>query len=115
MRRFEANISVWSIFVHVIVWALLTLVTLGLAIFFYPYAFGRVLLNNAYVLDEGGRRVGRLRCDVSPMDEIGHILVWFLISVVTFGVGMFFYWFKAFGVVLNNTTIEPLGAVPAFE
>ena len=108
MKRFEANISIGSIVGHVIVWALLSLVTFGVALFFYPYAFGRVLLNNAYVRDASGKRVGRLKCDVSFTGELGHIVLWTVISVITLGVGAFFYMFKAFGVVLNNTTIEPL-------
>lgn len=108
MKRFEANISFGSIVVHIIVWTLLSFVTLGLALFFYPYAFGRVVLDNCYVLDDGGQRVGRLRCDVSLTGELGHILLWILISILTLGIGLFFYAFKAFGVVLNNTKIEPL-------
>lgn len=108
MKRLEANISLGSIVVHVIVWALLTIFTLGIALFFYPYAFGRVLLNNAYILDETGVRVARLECKASLGGELGHVILWFFISLLTFGLGAFFYAFKAFTVVLNNTQIVPL-------
>lgn len=108
MKSFQANITIGSIAVHVITWALLTVFTLGLAMFFYPYAFGRVLLNNAYLLDENRKRIGRLKCNVSLTGELGHILLWTIISLLTLGIGAFFYAFKAFGIVLNNTTVEPL-------
>lgn len=110
LSRLEANISIGAIIVHVIVWALLTLVTFGVALFFYPYAFGRVLLNDAYVLDDSGRRVARLRCEANVGNEIGHIVLWFFITLITLGIGGFFYAFKAFTVVLNNTKLVPITA-----
>lgn len=106
--RLEASISLGSVVVHVIVWVLICLVTLGIGAFFYPYAFGRVLLNDAYLLDGTGRRVGRLRCEANVANELGHIIVWIIISFVTCGIGGFFYMFKAFSVVLNNTRVMPM-------
>lgn len=108
MKRLEAQISFGAIIGHVLIWAVLVVVTCGLAAFFYPYAFGRVLLNNAYVLDGSGRRVAQLRCDADVGDEVLNILLWMVISFLTFGLGAFFYLFKAFSVVLNNTIIVPL-------
>lgn len=102
--RIEADISIGSILGHTIIWVLLTLVTFGIAIFFYPYAFAQLVINRCTLIDSTGRRL-RLRCELNVFGQIWHILLWALLSLITFGIAFFFYLFKVFNYALNNTRV----------
>lgn len=104
--RIEANISVGSIIGHVVIWAVIIIVTLGLGVFFYPYAFAKFLINQCTVVDSYGHR-SRLQCELNIASQLGHIIIWGLLSLVTFGIAFLFYTFKVFNYALNSTKIVP--------
>ena len=41
----KANLSILDIIGHLIIWVLLTLITFGIALFFFPYSFARFVIN----------------------------------------------------------------------
>lgn len=104
--RIEANISIASIIGHTILWAILIVCTFGIGLFFYPYAFAKLVINRCTLVDGYGRR-SRLRCNINIVGNVGHIIIWALISICTLGIGFFFYVFKVFNYALNNTRVEP--------
>lgn len=103
----KADISIGNILGHTLLWIVLSIVTLGLAAFFYPYAFAALVINRCQIVDSQGR-VSRLHCELSLGGQIWHVLVWAVLSVITFGIAFFFYLFKVWNVVLNHTKVVPL-------
>ena len=103
----EGNVSTVDILGHLIVWVVIMLLTLGLGIFFYPYSFAKFVLNRSVLVD--GEQTHPLRCDLDIFSQLGHIVVWILISIVTFGLGYFFYLYKVWNFALNKTYIEANG------
>ncbi len=45
-------------------------------------------------------------CDINLFSNIGHIILWMLISLVTFGLGYIFYFYRVWNYALNNSRIE---------
>jgi hypothetical protein len=84
----------------------LTIITVGIAAFFYPYAFATLVVNRCSIIDSQGR-VSRLKCELNVFSQLGHIILWFLLTLITCGIAFFFYLFKVFNYVLNNTTVVP--------
>ncbi len=79
--------------------------TLGVALFFFPYSFSKFVINRACLVDESGNDK-RLRCNIDLFSDIGHVLLWLVISILTLGVGYIFYFYRVWNYALNNTTVE---------
>lgn len=90
---------------QVIFWLLLSIVTLGLALLIFPYYFNKVVLNRTEVLDSSGRAIGRLDCQFNIGSSIGHVIIWILLIIITFGIAAFFYAYRILRVLLNDTRI----------
>lgn len=91
---------------HVIVWVLLTVVTLGLALFVAPYYFLKAPINKTTVVDASARVVGRLHVDVNLSEIVGHAVVWVLLTIVTLGLALILYQFSVIKRLLNAVVIE---------
>lgn len=104
--RIKCELSLASIIGHAIIWILLTLVTLGLAIFFYPYFLFRFVVNHCYLTDPDGKKIAKLSCEIDAASIIGHVVIWFILSVLTLGLAYFVFAYKVFSHCLNNTSIQ---------
>ncbi len=102
--RIRANVGVLDILVHLIIWVLLSLITFGIALFFYPYSFAKFIINRSELIDENGVPKAMI-CDTDLFGNIGHVIVWIIISIVTLGFGYVFYFYKVWNYSLNNTRI----------
>ncbi len=100
--RLKCSFSTVEAIGSVVLWFILTIVTLGLALLVFPYYFNRAVLNKTEVLDGSGRAIGRLNCTFN----IGHLLIWLILILVTFGLASFLYVYRVLRVVLNETAIE---------
>jgi hypothetical protein len=100
--RIRSDVGVFDIIGHLIVWFLLSLITFGIALFFFPYSFSKFILNRSAIEDEHGN-LHDLNCDIELFGNIGHVILWFFISVLTFGLGYVFYFYKVWNYALNNT------------
>jgi uncharacterized membrane protein YjgN (DUF898 family) len=103
--RFRCDFGIVETIGQVIIWILLTIVTLGLALFVFPYYFNKVVLNRTEVLDGSGRAIGKLDCQFNLGSSIGHVIVWILLIIVTLGIAAFFYAYRVLRVLLNDTRI----------
>lgn len=100
--KIKANIRALDIFVHLVIWFLLSLITLGIALFFFPYSFAKFIINRSELIDDNG--VARqLQCNTDMWGNIGHIVIWILITLVTLGFGYAFYFYKVWNYSLNST------------
>ena len=103
--KLQADITTIEIIVHLLIWFVLSVVTLGIALFFFPYGFSKFIINNTNVVDDQGT-VRRMSCNTNMFNNIGHIIIWAIISILTLGLGYMLYIYKVWNYSLNNTTID---------
>lgn len=102
--KIKSDLTFMAILGHAVVWVVLICITLGIALFFYPYYFAQFVLNNTYLIDENGVE-RKFKCEMDIFANVGHVISWFVISVVTLGIGYIFYCYKVWGFCLNKTTV----------
>lgn len=91
---------------YVILWCILTILTLGLALLVFPYYLNINVLNRTEVIDAQGRAIGRLSCRFGVGSAIGNLILWAVLILITFGLASFLYVYRVLRVVLNETTID---------
>ena len=104
--RLQCSFSVAESIGSVVLWIILTIVTLGLALIVFPYYLNRAVLNKTELLDGSGRTIGRLNCTFNIGHSIGHVILWVLLIIVTLGLASFLYAYRVIRVVLNETRVE---------
>jgi hypothetical protein len=104
--KLRCDFSIGESIGHVIIWIFLTIITLGLALMVFPYYLNRAVLNRTEVLDAHNRPIGRLRCNFNLASSIGHVIIWAILILITFGIAAFFYAYRLVRVILNETSIE---------
>ncbi|CAB3891396.1 hypothetical protein LMG1861_03821 [Achromobacter piechaudii] len=104
----KSDLTVGDIIGHGIIWILLSIVTLGLALFVFPYYMQRFIISRTSVLDDSGRRVGRLVCTIDLASIIGNIVLWAIISIVTLGIGYLIFLYKINAHCMNHTKVVEL-------
>ncbi|MGY3571626.1 DUF6693 family protein [Vibrio paucivorans] len=103
--KLKADITVLDILGHLLIWLVLSIVTFGIALFFFPYSFCKFIINRASVIDEYGVE-RRLSCNIDLFGDLGHVILWAIISLITLGIGYIFYFYKVWNYALNNTTVN---------
>ncbi|GAL26677.1 hypothetical protein JCM19239_179 [Vibrio variabilis] len=103
--RLRADVAILDILGHLLIWLILSFVTFGIALFFFPYSFSKFILNRTYVIDDMGRE-RKMDCDIDLFSDLGHVLLWFVISILTLGIGYIFYFYRVWNYALNNTRVE---------
>lgn len=106
--KLKCEFSVGEAIGQLVIWVLLSVVTLGLALFVLPYYFVKAPINRTSLIDGTGRKVARLHVDVSFGDILGHALVWLLLTIVTLGLAYLIYWPAVIKRVLNAVVIADM-------
>jgi len=113
---FKSELTFADILAHGIIWILLTLVTFGLAIFVFPYYLQRFVISRTAVYDETGLRCGRLVCAMDFPMILGSVLIWTVISIITFGIGYYLFLYRMQCLCMNHTRIvdlaQPMARLP---
>lgn len=104
--RLRCDLGIAESIGQVIIWILLSIVTLGLALIVFPYYFNKAVLNKTEVLDGNGNAIGRLNCSFNLASSIGHVIIWILLIIVTLGLATFLYAYRVLRVLINETRIE---------
>jgi uncharacterized membrane protein YjgN (DUF898 family) len=104
--RLRCSFSTVEALGTVIVWAILTICTLGLALIVFPYYMNKAVLNKTELLDASGRAIGRFNCTFNLGHSVGHVILWVLLIIITLGLASFLYMYRVVRVVLNETQIE---------
>lgn len=102
----KANLSILDIIGHLLIWVVLTIITFGIALFFFPYSFSRFVINRTSVVDTATGVERKMVCDINIFSNIGHIVLWMIISVLTFGLGYIFYFYRVWNYALNNSRVQ---------
>lgn len=103
--QLKSDLTVGDIIGHGIIWICLAFITFGLALFVFPYYMQRFIISRTSVLDDAGRRVGRLVCTIDLASIIGNIIIWAIISVLTLGIGYFIFLYKINAHCMNHTKV----------
>ena len=103
--KFRTTWTMGDIFLYTLLWILLSIVTLGIATFFLPYAWAAKFLNGTEVFGSQGEILGVLEVEIQVMDQLAHILGWILLSIVTLGIAFLFYQIGVIRTILNHTRI----------
>ena len=103
--KIQADISTFDILGHLIIWFIIIIVTLGIGAFFLPYSFSKFIINRSTLTDAQGVK-RKMVCNTDLFGNIGHVILWIIISILTCGLGYAFYIYKIWNYSLNNTTIE---------
>lgn len=57
---------------HLVIWLILSIITLGLAVMVFPYYLIKPILNNTEVIDKrDSTKICRLKCDINLSGMIG--------------------------------------------
>lgn len=104
--RIEAEIRFGDILGHALLWLLIIVVTLGIGLFFYPYSFAKFVINRTYLIANNGQKL-KLQCDLDISSQIGHIIGWLLLTIITFGIAYPFYLYKVWNFAMNHTRLAP--------
>jgi len=103
--RVKADFSMMDVVGHIIIWTIISIITFGIGLFFWPYAASKLLINSVDIYDGSDQRVGHLKCNLSAGQQIGHIILWFFITLITFGLAFPFYLFGIVRTAINQTEI----------
>ena len=90
----------------VILWVIISVVTLGLGLFVAPYYIFKGPINKTKVLTRDGTLVGTLHVEVGLAEIVGHMFVWVLLSIVTLGFALILYQFAVIKRLLNGVVIQ---------
>ena len=102
--KMQANVKTIDILGHLLIWLILTIFTLGIAAFFFPYSFAKFILNRSTLVDEHGN-ARSLVCNTDIFGNIGRVIIWIIITILTLGLGYGFYFYKVWNYSLNNTIV----------
>ncbi len=103
--QLKSELGAFDVLGHLVVWLLLTLVTLGLALFVFPYYMQRFIISKTYAYDGNGKKVGRLVCTIDLASIIGNIILWAIISIVTLGIGYLVFLYKITAHCMTHTKV----------
>lgn len=102
--KVKANIGTLDILGHLLLWLVLIICTFGIAVFFFPYSFSKFIIDRTEIVSKQGVKK-KLHCDTNVFGEFGHVILWIIITLLTFGLGYIFYIYKVWNYSLNRTSI----------
>lgn len=103
--RLRCDLDMRSVWPSFLVWLMVSACTLGLGWIVVSGHFFRMIINSTVVVDAEDRPIGRLACDYDVERDLVRILRWVLASVVTGGIGLLFYSFRAGKLALSATEV----------
>lgn len=103
--QLKSELGAFDVLGHLVIWLLLTVITIGLALFVYPYYMQRFIISKTYAFDGEGRRVGRLVCTIDLASMIGKIVLWAIISILTLGIGYLIFLYKITAHCISHTKV----------
>ncbi len=103
--QLRSDLDVRLVWPNFIVWLLISACTLGLGWIVVSGHFFKMLLNSTVIVDENDVPVGRLVCDYDVEADVMRIVRWVLLCIITGGLGLLFYSFRAGKLALSATRI----------
>lgn len=103
--RCRAQLSIFQVIGHVVIWLIISGVTLGIGALFWPYAAAKLILESIVISDEAGNPNASLRCEVAIGEIVGHAVLWLILIALTGGLAALCYLFGVAHFVINRTEL----------
>lgn len=104
--KLKSELRILEIFLHLIIWFLIILLTVGLGAFVFPYYMTRFIISKTHVIDrDSGKIIGKLDCDINLAQILGYVIIWAILSFITFGLLYFVYLYKIIMHCINHTRV----------
>ncbi len=103
--RCRTQLSIFQVIGHVVIWLLIAAFTLGIGALFWPYAAAKLILESIEMTDEAGNPSASLRCNLSIGEQIGHIVLWWILIAITGGLAGLCYLFGVAHFVINRAEL----------
>ena len=108
LGRLRSELDAFQVIGHIVLWAVISMVTLGVGLLFFPYAVAKLILGSIVLTDENGQSTARLRCDINVLEQVGHGVIWLLIIIFSGGLATPFYIFALAHMAIKRTYIISL-------
>ncbi len=102
--QFRCDLSIMECLGHALFWLVVVILTLGLGALVYPYALARFVVNKTVIVCDGVQ-TGRLVTNLDLGGQLWHLVLWFIFSVLTFGVAYVAYLYQVGKLVADNTVV----------
>ncbi|MCY4062040.1 MAG: hypothetical protein OXG53_06710 [Chloroflexi bacterium] len=103
--RCRTQLSIFQVIGHVVIWLIVSAITLGIGLLFWPYAAAKLILESIVIVDESGSASATLRCNLGFGEQIGHAVLWLILIALTGGIAGLCYLFGVAHFVLNRTEL----------
>ncbi|MDX7998068.1 hypothetical protein FE394_02355 [Xenorhabdus sp. Reich] len=104
--KLKSELGILEIILHLIIWFLIIFLTLGLGAFVFPYYMTRFIISKTHVIDrDSGKTIGKLYCEISFSQIIGYVILWAILSFITFGLLYFVFLYKITAHCINHTHV----------
>lgn len=103
--RLRCRIGFWEMVGHIVLWIFLSIITLGIGAFFFVYSVQKMVINHTELINRRDEAIAELRCDFNVVSSIGHVILWILLVIVTLGLALPFYIYRANRVVMDETEV----------
>ncbi|HBQ35228.1 MAG TPA: hypothetical protein DD729_00055 [Rhodobacteraceae bacterium] len=104
--KLRCDYSVTEAIGSLIIWILISIVTLGLGLFVMPYYLLKDPINRSFLIDGNGNQVASLHVDVNFSSIVGHAFIWMILSIVTLGLAMLIYYPAVIKRLFNGVEIR---------
>ena len=101
--RCRTRLSIFQVIGHVVIWLVISALTLGIGALLWPHAAAKLILESIVLVGEDGRANATLRCNFGFSEQIGHAVLWLIVIALTGGIAGFCYLFGVAHFVLNRT------------
>ena len=99
--RVSVKFTMWDVLLHLLKWTIITILTLGFGIFFWPYSSAKFIIESTVI--HHSRHSLKFICHLSLWNQLGHILIWMLLSIITCGIALPFYLYSVVRTSLHST------------
>ena len=105
-HRLSCDFSVSEGIGTVVIWILISIVTLGLGLFVAPYYILKAPINRTKLIAGDGTVVGSLYVEVNLAEILGHMIIWVFLTIITLGFALVLYQFSVMKHLLNAVVVR---------
>ena len=105
-HRLSCDFSVSEGIGTVVIWILISIVTLGLGLFVAPYYILKAPINRTKLIAGDGTVVGSLYVEFNLAEILGHMIIWVFLTIITLGFALVLYQFSVMKHLLNAVVVR---------
>lgn len=108
-KTLQCNLTMWDVLSHVTLWILVSIVTFGVGLMFWPFAAAQMVADSVVILDDSGKKHSKIRCNINVMVQASVVGLWLLIIMLG---GT---WLYILSVVIAATFAIPFGIYSSID